>query len=161
MSASLAAFVAAPIAGGFASAQLSGGPEETRAFYAAIRPTWSPPAWVFAPVWTVLYVLMGIAAWLVWTAAGGTWTCALTWWAAQLALNAAWSPAFFGMRRPGLALVVLLANFAAAAVTARKFHKSSPAAGALMLPILLWTAYAGVLNASIYYKARRVGTVAA
>src|SRR5271157_2460181 len=86
------------------------------AWYAALdKPRWNPPGWVFAPVWAALYVLMGVAAWLVWREAGLAGE--LVPFVVQLALNAAWTWLFFGLRRPGLALADLAALWVAIAVT--------------------------------------------
>ena len=109
------------------------------------RPSWAPPAWVFGPVWTLLYILMGVAAWLVWSKTM-SWSPALTWYALQLALNAAWSPVFFRARAPRAALVILILLVVALIKTTYEFWKESPKAGALLLPYLTWSIYAGFLN---------------
>jgi tryptophan-rich sensory protein len=100
---SLAGFIAvtfcAPLAGMFS---LPGG------WYAALnKPEWNPPSWIFGPVWTLLYLLMAVAAWRVWRRDGWRWP--LRFYFVQLALNAAWTPVFFGAHRIGLALVVIAA----------------------------------------------------
>lgn len=119
------------------------------AWYAAlVKPTWNPPAWVFAPVWTALYLAMGLAAWLVWRAGAGVRPLAL--WGAQLALNAAWTPLFFGMHRPDLAFVDIVALWAVLAVTVVAFWRVTAAAGALMAPYLAWVTFAAALNLSLW-----------
>jgi len=117
------------------------------------RAPWNPPGWVFGPAWTVLYVLMAVAAWLV--AREGlddpAVRTALLLYGAQLALNLGWSLVFFGLRRPGLALVVILALLVAIAATAVAFHGISPTAAWLLAPYLGWVAFAATLNAWIAF----------
>lgn len=111
------------------------------------RPDWNPPDWVFGPVWTVLYLMMAIAAWCVWRST--SWRrsgSALGWWAVQLALNSLWSIVFFGMRRPGWAFAEIVLLWMAIAITIRGFLRHSVAAALLLLPYLLWTTFAAVLN---------------
>lgn len=110
---------------------------------------WNPPDWVFGPVWSVLYVLMAIAAWLVarrGTAPAGV-APALRAYLAQLALNAAWTPIFFGAQAPGWALLVLTALVAALALTIARFARVDRTAARLLLPYAAWVAYAWTLNA--------------
>lgn len=121
-------------------------------WYAELRkPSWNPPAWVFGPVWTVLYILMGIAAWLVWLRGGlgGQWR-AISAFLVQLLLNAAWSPLSFGMRSPGLAFVDILLLWVALLLCTRLFWKTCPVAGALLLPYVAWVTFAAVLNYTIW-----------
>jgi tryptophan-rich sensory protein len=121
-------------------------------WYAGLsKPAWNPPAWLFGPAWTVLYALMAIAAWLVWRQGG--WSAnrwALGLFAAQLVLNLIWSPLFFGMHRMGWALIDsgLMAILIAATMVA--FWRVSPAAGALMVPYLVWVCFATFLNFTIW-----------
>ncbi|HET9452169.1 MAG TPA: TspO/MBR family protein [Aggregicoccus sp.] len=120
------------------------------------RPSWNPPAWVFGPVWTTLYVLMGVAAWWVWRAAAPEQAkrrAALLFWA-QLALNVLWSFLFFGLRSPGLALLEIAVLWAAILLTLRAFWRVRPLAGALLLPYLAWVSYAALLNAAIAWLNR-------
>lgn len=120
-----------------------------REWYPALaKPAWTPPPWVFGPVWTVLYVTMAIAAWLVWRRAG--WCGALGWWTAQLALNALWSPVFFGMHRPDLAFAVIVALWIAIAGTTVAFWQISTLAGILFMPYWLWVSFAAALNFAIW-----------
>jgi translocator protein len=112
------------------------------------KPSWNPPAWVFGPVWTALYVMMAVAAWLVWRKSG--WNSALAWFAVQLALNAAWSPLFFGLHRIDLALVDLVALWAAIVATTVAFWNVTPVAGGLFVPYLAWVSFATVLNFTIW-----------
>jgi len=118
-------------------------------WYAGLnKPTFQPPAWIFGPVWTVLYLLMGTAAWLVWLRGG--WCGALTLFLVQLALNAAWTPLFFGLHEIGLALVDLCLLWAAVAAMTAAFYRVWPLAGALLVPYLAWVSFAAVLNAVLW-----------
>jgi tryptophan-rich sensory protein len=116
-----------------------------------LKPAGTPPAWVFGPVWSVLYLLMGTAAWLVWrqrSAANVTFALALFF--AQLALNATWSFVFFGLRKPGLALLEILALLAAIMATMTNFAQLSRLAFWLMTPYVVWVLYAAFLNFGIW-----------
>ena len=126
-------------------------------WYAAIeKPGFTPPSWVFGPVWTVLYLLMGVAAFLVWQRGLGSRLVriALVWFLVQLALNAAWTPVFFGLHRIGLAVVVIVLLWAAIVVTMYWFFRVSRPAGMLFVPYLLWVSFATVLNAAIWHLNR-------
>lgn len=137
----LVTFAAAGV-GSVASAQ--GG-----AFYAGLaRPGWAPPGWVFAPVWSVLYLMMGVAAWLVWRRASG-WRAAvpaLAVYLLQLAANALWTWLFFAWRSGAWAFaeVLLLAVLVAATVGA--FRRHSAAAALLLIPYLAWVLFAAMLT---------------
>jgi translocator protein len=113
------------------------------------RAPWNPPGWVFGPAWTVLYVLMAVAAWLVGRHGldDPAVRTALLVYGVQLALNLGWSLAFFGLRRPWLGLAVILLLLVAIAVTAIAFHRIVPVAGWLLAPYLVWVAFATTLNA--------------
>ena len=116
------------------------------------RAPWNPPSWVFGPAWTVLYLLMAVAAWLVAREGLGDSAVqlALTLYAIQLVLNLSWSVlVFFGLRRPGVGLVVIVALFIAVLATAIAFSAVSPTAAWLLAPYLLWVAFAASLNAWI------------
>ncbi|MGC8743726.1 MAG: TspO/MBR family protein [Verrucomicrobiia bacterium] len=113
-----------------------------------VKPSWTPPSWVFGPVWTLLYALMAIAAWLVWRKDG--WSSALGLFAIQLTLNAAWSPLFFGLRRIDLALIDIVALWVAIVATIVAFAKKSPLAAWLLTPYLLWTSFASALNFTLW-----------
>ncbi len=108
---------------------------------------WTPPGWLFGPVWSVLYASMGTASWLVWRAGGGA--VPLGAYFLQLALNFAWSPLFFS-GKTGLALVDIVSMEAAIIYTANLFHAVSPMAGYLMVPYSVWVAYATALNLVIW-----------
>lgn len=116
-----------------------------------VKPAWNPPRWVFSPVWTTLYVLMGTAAWLVWRARRWRRARAATvLFFVQLGLNALWSALFFGLRSPGWALLELLCLWAAVLATTVLFWRIRPLAGVLLLPYLAWTTFAGFLNYAIW-----------
>jgi tryptophan-rich sensory protein len=122
------------------------------AWYPELRkPSFNPPNWIFAPVWSVLYFLMALSAWLVWRKAdwGGT-RLALTLFFVQLALNVAWSWLFFGLRRPGIALVEIVFLFGAVVATGWAFQPVSGFAFWLMVPYALWVAFASLLNFKIW-----------
>jgi tryptophan-rich sensory protein len=117
------------------------------------RPGWAPPGWLFGPVWTLLYLLMAVAAWRV-QAAGRRSRTALSLFAVQLALNAGWTPIFFGLRRIDLALVEIVATWFAIAATLVAFARVRLGAGLLLLPYLAWVTFASVLNWSIWRRNR-------
>jgi len=122
------------------------------AWYANLRkPSWNPPNWVFGPVWTTLYVMMAVAAWRVWRLGGdGGRRTALGLFLAQLALNAAWTPLFFGLRQPGLAFAEILLLWLAIGATTTTFFKRDRVAAWLMIPYLAWVSFAAVLNAVLW-----------
>ena len=126
-------------------------------WYASIhKPSFTPPGWLFGPVWTLLYVLMGIALYIVWRkglAAKGV-KIALAVFLVQLVLNALWSFAFFGAESPLAGLVVIVALWAMIAAAIAAFAPVSRAAAALLMPYILWVSFATILNASIYFLNR-------
>ncbi len=116
-----------------------------------VRPDWAPPAWVFGPVWTVLYALMGVAAWLVWRVGGlRRAPGALSLFLIQLALNALWSWLFFAWHRGALALAEILILWVAIVATTVAFWRVRAVAGALLVPYLLWVSFAALLNYSVW-----------
>lgn len=120
-------------------------------FYAALeRPSWSPPGWVFGPVWTTLYLMMGLAAFLVWRERG--WTPVLTFFAVHLVFNALWSWLFFAWRSGAwsFADIVLLWLMIGALVIA--FWRIKPLAGALLIPYWAWVTFASALNYDIWQR---------
>lgn len=118
-------------------------------WYAALRkPSWNPPSWIFGPVWTVLYLMMATAAWLVWRRGGPRSAPVL--YAVQLALNAAWTPLFFGLKMPGLAFAEILLLLAAIVLTARAFARTSKAAALLLVPYIAWVSFASFLNFTLW-----------
>lgn len=115
------------------------------------KPDWTPPDSVFGPVWSALYLMMGVASWLVWRRSDSSPTRgALTLFGIQLGLNVAWSGCFFALRNPGLALAELFVLLVAIAATTVAFRRISPLAAALMVPYLAWSTFAAVLNWSIW-----------
>ncbi len=119
-------------------------------FMQLAKPSWNPPSWLFGPVWTTLYAMMAVAAWLVWKNAGADGaSLALGMFFVQLALNLAWSGVFFALQRPGWALVEIIALWVAILATTILFFRHSTLAGALMVPYLAWVTFAGALNAAI------------
>jgi benzodiazapine receptor len=140
----LLVFVAIPFLAGALGARF--GPD---AWYAALaKPGWNPPAWVFAPVWTLLYLAMGIAAWLVWRRGGGA--APLLLWGVQLALNAVWPPLFFGLHRPDLAFADIVLLWLAVLATTIAFWRVTASAGLLLAPYLAWVTFAAALNLAIW-----------
>jgi benzodiazapine receptor len=115
------------------------------------RPSWAPPGWVFGPVWTALYTMMGVAAWLVWRRGGfGGARVALGLFLVQLAFNAAWSWLFFGMRRADLAFAEIVLLWVLILATAVAFARHTRAAAWLLAPYLAWVAFAAVLNFTLW-----------
>ncbi len=121
-------------------------------WYASLnKPSWNPPGWVFGPVWTALYTMMAVAAWLVWRRGGfAAQRRPLAWFLVQLGLNAAWTPVFFGLQRPDLALVVIVLLWLAIVGTIRAFRPVSRPAAWLLAPYLAWVSFATVLNATLW-----------
>lgn len=122
-----------------------------------IKPSFNPPNWVFAPVWTMLYTMMGVAAGLVWDRMEQEKELvkkALVFFAIQLALNALWSYLFFGLKNPMLAGIEIIVLWLMIYETYVKFVKINKTAGYLLIPYLLWVSFASVLNASIWWLNR-------
>jgi len=120
-------------------------------YQALNKPPFNPPDWVFAPVWTTLYILMAVAGWRLWrTPPSAARRNALLLFALQLALNLVWSLLFFGLQRVGLALVEVVILLAAIVATGIAFYRIDRTAGALFAPYVLWLGYAVALNLSIW-----------
>jgi benzodiazapine receptor len=116
-----------------------------------VRPEWAPPSFLFGPVWTILYILMGIAAWLVWRVGGfRAARSALVLFLVQLALNALWSWLFFAWQRGGLAFADILLLWVLIVATIVLFWRVRPLAGVLLVPYLLWVTFASALNYAIW-----------
>ncbi len=139
--------IAIPLAVGGISALLTSSGMET--FQALNKPPLSPPGWLFPVVWTLLYILMGIASYLVLTS-GKPSRSALTFYGLQLLFNFFWSIIFFNLERYLFAFVWLIALWILIFITTVLFYKISKPAGYLMIPYLLWVAFAGYLNLFIY-----------
>lgn len=119
-------------------------------WYAALaKPSFNPPPWLFAPVWTILYVLIAVAGWRIWRLERRGAAMA-AWWV-QLVLNFLWSPVFFAAHQTGPALLVLLGVFAAIVAFIALAWRLDRVAAWLFLPYALWVAFAGSLNASIWW----------
>ena len=126
-------------------------------WYASLaRPVLSPPNWVFGPVWSVMYGAMAVAAWMIWREPGmpRKRRAALTLWGVQLALNASWSPVYFGLHLLGAGLAVILALLVAVAATSWRFYRLDPKAGWLMAPYVAWVGFATYLNAGFWWLNR-------
>ncbi|MDO8424561.1 MAG: TspO/MBR family protein [bacterium] len=110
------------------------------------KPAFSPPGWLFAPVWILLYTLMGIAAFLIWQKRGEEAKAALSIYAIHLISNALWSIIFFGLRNPGLAFLEIVVLWILIFVITVKFFKIEKIAGLLFVPYLFWVTFAAILN---------------
>jgi tryptophan-rich sensory protein len=124
------------------------------AFYEQLaRPPWAPPAWLFAPVWSLLYLLMGIAAWRVWRERGLRGTrIALSLFIIQLGANALWTWLFFAWRQGALAFLEILLLWALLVATVVAFSRLSRLAGALLIPYLLWVSFACALTYAVWQR---------
>lgn len=133
---------------GFASAMVANEPQ----YYEQLaRPSWAPSPAVFGPVWTALYTLMGTATWIVWSRTrDARRRQVMTAFAIQLALNAAWTPVFFGLHLIGVAVVVILAVFVAVIAMTIEYARVVRWAAALVVPLALWVGFASCLNIAIW-----------
>ena len=141
---------AAGAIGGFASRNAS-------EFYAALtKPGWAPPGWLFGPVWTTLYVMMGVSAWLVWQDRSSVLRVArrrgLTLFVFQLALNALWTWLFFAERQGALAFAEILVLWLAVVVTAWHFARVRSLAAWMLVPYIAWLSFAAALTWSIWQR---------
>lgn len=125
---------------------------EAPSFYARLdQPAWAPPAWVFGPVWTTLFAMMAVAAWLVWLDGGfARRRLALGLFVLQLVVNALWSWLFFAWQFGGLAFADIVLLWLLIAATIAAFWRSRPLAALLLLPYLAWVSFAGALNLSVW-----------
>lgn len=139
---SLAFFLLAVVA-----ASAFGANYEAGAWYQELsKPGWTPPDWVYGPVWAVIYLLMAVAAWRVWISGKSTRTGALVWWVLILALNVAWSWMMFGLNRPGWALGVSVLLLGLSIMCSRAFHLAHRPSGVMLLPLVGWLAFVLALN---------------
>lgn len=137
----LTAVAVVAVVGGLAASSSS-------ATYRALDlPPLAPPSWLFGPVWTVLYVMIAIAGWVLWRADAGPVTLGL--WVAQLVLNMIWTPLFFGADRYGWALVDIVALLIAVVATIAAGRRTAPLAAWLLVPYAAWVGFATALNAAI------------
>jgi tryptophan-rich sensory protein len=123
------------------------------AWYASLnKPFFSPPNWLFGPVWTTLFALMGISLFLVWQKGlqNKAVNVAVSVFGLQLILNIFWSVLFFGLQNPSLALIEIIALWAAIAFTIKKFYPISRKAAYLLVPYIAWVSIAALLNAAIW-----------
>jgi len=126
--------------------------DSVRDWYLTInRPSWNPPNWIFGPVWTTLYVLMGIACYLIWKSNHPEKRKLMTLYFIQLGLNALWSPAFFGAQSPLFGLIVIVPLWVLILSSILQFRKVSNWASGLMVPYLLWVSFATALNGAIWW----------
>ena len=122
-----------------------------RDWYPRLRtPPGTPPSWLFGPVWTALYVLIAVSAWLIWREYGWGARPALLIFFAQLALNVAWSGIFFGSRMPGVAFAEIVVLWLAILFNMFVFYLLLPLAALLLLPYLLWVTFAAYLNFGLW-----------
>jgi tryptophan-rich sensory protein len=123
------------------------GSSDASTFYAQLaRPGWAPPAWVFGPVWSLLYTLMGVAVWLIWRIRGMSARTALILFVGQLAANALWSWLFFAWHLGGLAFAEVVLLWLLIVATIISFRRTSSLAAALLLPYLAWVSLAAALT---------------
>jgi translocator protein len=149
-----APFVAAVLGGVATSSSLS-------TWYQRLKkPSWNPPSWIFGPVWTLLYTMMGVASWLVWKegrtgkerdlSTSAESRAALRLYGIHLVFNALWSIIFFGLRRIGWAAAEIAVLWSLIAATLVRFHRIKKLAGMLLIPYLLWGTFASVLNLKLW-----------
>ena len=121
-------------------------------WYAGLnKPSWTPPGWLIGRVWSVLYTMMAVSVWLVWIKGGlAAQRRPLGIFGFQLALNAIWTPLFFGLRRPDLAFAEILLLWAAIVWSIAAFHRVDRLAAALLWPYLAWVSFAAVLNGTLW-----------
>lgn len=121
-------------------------------WYAALKkPSWNPPGWLFGPVWSTLYTMMAVAAWLVWKRGGfAAQARPLATFVVQLALNAAWTPVFFGLHWMGLAFAEIVLLWLAIIATIVRFYPVNPVAARLLMPYLAWVSFAATLNLTLW-----------
>ena len=128
------------------------GSVQAQSFYGQLtQPSWAPPPWLFGPVWTVLYALMAIAAWLVWRTGGfKAQGVALSLFLVQLVVNGLWSWLFFAWRLGGIAFAEIIVLWVLIAATLIAFWRVRVLAGVMLIPYLLWVSFASALNFSLW-----------
>ena len=146
--AALLAFCVLCVVGGAASGLAT----PPGAWYQSLaKPSWTPPPWLFGPVWTVLYIMIGIAGWMIWSGrAAPRGRVAVTLFAVQLALNFTWTPVFFGLRAPGPAFAVILTLMACIVATILASWRHERMAALLLLPYAVWVSFASALNLALW-----------
>lgn len=146
----IAVFIALSLAAGFLGTIFTT-PSIPTWYASLVHPSWTPPNWLFAPVWTTLYILMGVAAGLVWKSTRPGSRTAIYLFLAHLAVNAFWSIAFFGLHRLTLAMGVIALLWVSIVVLMVLFWRHSRLATYLMIPYLVWVTYASSLNLGILF----------
>ena len=147
---SLAASLALVLAIGAIGGWVTAGSVDT--WYRTLaKPAFNPPDWVFGPVWTMLYVLMGVAAWRAWRRLGSLGDAAFALYGLQLGLNLLWSVLFFGLHAIGWALADLVLLLGALIATMSAFGRIDAWAGFCFVPYALWVGFAGILNVSVWW----------
>jgi benzodiazapine receptor len=134
------------------AAALSSSFEAGEWYFLLKKPAWTPPPWVFSPIWSLLYVLMALAMWLAWMSGHYVRSGAFAWWLLQLVLNVAWSWLFFGLTRSGWAMAEMLLLIGCVVLCMRALAACSRLSAALMVPYLLWLVFAWVLNFIIWLQ---------
>jgi benzodiazapine receptor len=121
-------------------------------FITLAKPSFNPPSWLFGPVWTILYIMIGVSLFLVWTTKVNKNLKKKAYWifGIQLVLNAMWSIVFFGAQNPGLAFIVIVLLWISIILNMIWFYKIRKSAGYLLIPYLLWVSFASVLNFAIW-----------
>ncbi len=137
-------FVASAIGGFFTSTSVS------TWYIDLIKPSFNPPSWVFGPVWTILYLLMGIALYLVWVDKSKKKKLAFIAFGTQMFLNALWSVLFFGLQKPLFAFVEIILLWSSILITIIYFYRINKNAAYLLIPYILWVSFAAVLNFSLF-----------
>jgi len=140
-------FIAVPLLVGYLSSQLPGSSMSVT-YSQLYRPDFFPPTWIFAPVWTALYILMGISAYLIWRK--GEAKKQLSLFSFQLVLNLIWTPIFFGLHHYFWAFIEILILLVMIVLTIRSFAEKSRAAAYLMIPYLFWVSFATLLNYVVF-----------
>lgn len=125
-------------------------------FTTLAKPSFNPPSWLFGPGWTILYLMIGIALFLVWTTKANKVLKRKAYWifGIQLVLNAMWSVAFFGAQNPALAFIIIVLLWISILLNIIEFYKIKKSAGYLLVPYILWVSFAAVLNFAIYWLNR-------
>jgi translocator protein len=144
-------FIAIPLLVGGLSSYLTVAPQQNQ-YFDFIKPSFAPPSWLFGPVWTILYILMGLASYLIWQLRkiNPSAYSALVVYAIQLVFNFAWTGIFFGLRRFDLAFLEIVILWLLIMATLYLFWRLRPLAGILLIPYLLWVSFAMLLNFSIW-----------
>ncbi len=137
-------FISSIIGGFFTSASVS------TWYVDLVKPSFNPPSWIFGPVWTILYLLMGIALYLVWTGKAKDKKPAYISFGIQISLNALWSALFFGLQKPLYAFIEIIFLWAAISANIIYFYRINRNAAYLLIPYILWVSFAAVLNFYIF-----------